>query len=428
MRSADYVVVSNGSLGQNTFFLSASGELYVTGHNEYGQLGIGNTIHQSVPQRFPTPGNNRVISISSGTRHSAIVTVEGKLYGFGHNDKRQITSNTSQEKIVSPYYIQHHERFIAVSCGNNHTLVLTNKNEVYSIGSNDFGQLGCGPRANAGFNKVDLPERAVSIVAGHDHSCAITESGKLFVWGCGTSGQLGLEHSQNINRPEEFTGIQDRIVKVACGYMHTAIISDKGDLYVFGFIHNELKFGYSGKLIKNFPPNDPVVALASGSTHLLVLTATGFVFGYGVNGHGQLGMDGVPRFSNVQDISALRGRKITQIATGFQHSVVITSAGQALGFGRNEKGQLGVGHNKPVPSPATVAIPGVNTIQDLFNFSQHTGLIDASQVSEEIVTDISLPPPSNYHPDYHLQFQSGVQTSEETNLTLPQTFSIIGRK
>jgi alpha-tubulin suppressor-like RCC1 family protein len=428
MRSADYTVVSTGSLGQNTFYLSANRELFVCGHNEYGQLGIGNTTPQSVPQRFPTPGNHRVISISSGTRHSAIVTVEGKLYGFGHNDKRQISSNTSQEKIVNPYYIQHHCRFIAVSCGNNHTLALTNTFEVYSFGSNDFGQLGCGPRANPGLNKVDLPERIVSIVAGHDHSVALSESGKLYVWGCGTSGQLGLEHSSNINRPEEFTGIQDRVVKVACGYMHTAVISDKGDLFVFGFIHNELKYGNSGKLIKSFPPNDPVVSLASGSTHLLVLTATGFVYGYGINGYGQLGVDGTPRFNNVQDISSLRGRKIVQIATGFQHSVVLTSAGQALAFGRNEKGQLGVGHNKLQPTPAQVVIPGVNTIQDIFNLSQHTQLIDASQVSEEIVQDITLPPPSNYHPDYHLQFQQGVQTSDETNLSLPQSFSIIGRK
>jgi alpha-tubulin suppressor-like RCC1 family protein len=425
MRSADYAVVSTGTLGQTSFYLSSSGELFVAGNNEYGQLGIGNTNHQSVPQRFPTPGNNRVISISSGTRHSAIVTVEGKIYGFGHNDKRQITSNSSQEKIASPYYIQHPARFIAVSCGNNHTLALTNNHEVYSFGSNDLGQLGCGPRANPGLNKVDIPERVVSIVAGHDHSCALTESGKLYVWGCGTNGQLGLEHQQNINRPEEFTAIQDRIVKVACGYVHTALLSDKGDLYVFGFIHNELKFGWSGKLVKNFPSNDPVVSLASGSTHILVLTATGFVYGYGVNGHGQLGVDGVPRFTNVQELSALRGRKIVQIAAGFQHSIALTSAGQALAFGRNEKGQLGVGHNKPQTTPGTVAIPGVNTIQDLFNFSQHTGLIDASQVSEELVTDIS-PVHSHYHADYNLQFQQGEQTEE--TLTLPQTFYIIGRK
>jgi len=137
-------------------------------------------------------------------------------------------------------------------------------------------------------------------------------------------------------------------------------------------------------------------------------------------------MDGVPRFNTVQDISALRGRKIVQISAGFQHSIALTSAGQALGFGRNEKGQLGVGHNKPQPTPGTVAIPGVNTIQDIFNLSQHTGLLDPSQVSEEIVTDINLPPPSNYHADYQLQFQQGVQTEE--TLTLPQSFSIIGRK
>jgi alpha-tubulin suppressor-like RCC1 family protein len=418
-------VVSYGFLGQATFFLAESGELYCSGNNEYGQLGLGTTAHQNVPQKFVPPGNQQVISLSAGTRHTAIVTVEGKLYCFGHNDKLQLGGH-SQEKVATPMYVQHQARFIAVSCGNNHSLALSDTLEVYSFGSNEVGQLGVS-RATAGLNRVPIPEKVVSIVCGHDHSAALGVSGKLYVWGCGSSGQLGLSHSANVALPEEFTGIPDRIVKVICGYMHTAVLNEKGELYVFGFIHNDLKFGNDGKLVKTFPPNDRVVQLASGSTHILALTANGNLYGYGVNGHGQLGIDGrlITQFT---DVTPFRGKKITLIAAGFQHSVVLTG-GQAFAFGRNERGQLGIGHSKAQPTPAQVNIPNVRRVIDLFNLTQHAPLIDASMVSEELEQNISLPLPTNYHPDYALQFQQQSQnTHEETSLPLPQSFSIVGNR
>jgi len=424
MIESHYNILSTGFLGQCSFYLGDSGELFCCGNNEYGQLGLGNTTHQSTPQKFSVPGNQPVISLSCGTRHTAIVTVEGKLYTFGHNDKMQL-GMPSQEKITSPLYIQHPSRFIAVSCGNNHTLVLTNEFEVYSFGSNEVGQLGV-PRATSGLNYVSLPEKIVGITCGSDHSAALGASGKLYTWGGGSNGQLGLSHNCDVNRPEEFTGIPDKIVKVAAGYMHTAVLNEKGELFLFGFIHNDLKFGHDGKLVKTFPAHDRIIGLASGSAHILALTASGSVYGMGVNGHGQLGIDG-KLITQVQDITPLRGKKVTAISTGFQHTIAL-SAGQAFAFGRNERGQLGVGHNKAQPTVAQVNIPGARRIVDIFNLSQHSQLIDASQVSEEIVQNIVLPTPSNYHPDYALQFQQQPTSYEETSLPLPQSFSIIGKK
>jgi alpha-tubulin suppressor-like RCC1 family protein len=227
--------------------------------------------------------------------------------------------------------VNHNARFIAVSCGNNHTLALSSDFDVYSCGSNEVGQLGVS-RAVTGFNHVSLPEKIVSIVSGNDHSAALGESGKLYTWGCGNSGQLGLGHSDNVQFPEEFTGIRERIVKVVCGYMHTAVLNERGELFVFGFLHNELKFGGDGKLVKTFPQHDRVVALASGSAHILALTASGVVYGYGVNGHGQLGIDGPKLITEFTEITSLRGKKVTHISTGFQHSVVLTSTGQVFAF------------------------------------------------------------------------------------------------
>jgi len=424
MIESPYSVVSSGTLGQMSCFFSESGELFVCGNNEYGQLGLGTINHHNVPQKLSIPGNHPVISLSCGARHTAIVTVEGKLYSFGHNDKLQLGVR-SQEKVASPLYVPHHSRFIAVSCGNNHTLTLTCDFEVYSFGSNDFGQLGVGPKSNVGLNKVNFPERIISISCGNDHSIALSASGKLYTWGSNSSGQLGLSHSNNVNRPEEFNRVHDRILKVVAGYMHTAVFTEKGELFAFGFIHNDLKFGSDGKLIKSFPPQDKIISLASGSAHILALSASGAVYGYGVNGHGQLGGD-IKLITHVQEITSLRGRKIVQISTGFQHSVALTSTGQVFSFGRNERGQLGIGHSKLQTTPAQVNIPGVKRIIDIFNLSQHSPLMDASLVSEEITTNINLPLPENYHPNYGLQFQQA--TIEETSLPFPQSFSIVGNK
>jgi len=253
----------------------------------------------------------------------------------------------------------------------------------------------------------------------------LAASGKLYGWGSNSSGQLGLFHSDNVNRPELFTRVPERIIKVVAGYMHTAILTEKGELFAFGFMHSELKFGQDGKLIKSFPHQDRIISLASGSAHILALSASGMLYGYGVNGHGQLGND-AKLLNHVQEITSLRGKKITQISTGFQHSVALTSAGQVFSFGRNERGQLGIGHNKLQTGPAQVNIPGVHRIIDIFNLSQHSALMDSSLVSHEAPTNVNLPLPENYHPDYALQFQQ--DTIEETSLPLPQSFSIIGNK
>jgi len=413
--------VSAGTLGHTSWFLSETHEVYVSGNNETGQLGLGTTTHQSTPQKFTPPLNKKIISIASGARHGALITDDGKLYTFGHNDKNQLGIATKQDRSAVPLIVQHSARFIAVSCGNNHTLALSSDFKVYSFGSNDSGQLGL-PRPTTMISQVNIPETIIGISAGYEHSAALSESGSVYVWGCGTSGQLGLPHSQNVNLAEKLSSVTDKIVNVACGYMHTACVSESGDLYIFGFISNELKFGQSGKKVKSFPLKDPVISLASGSAHILVLLASGVVYGMGVNGHGQLGIDG-KAILQVQEIVSLKGNKITQISTGFQHSLALTSNGQVFAFGRNERGQLGVGHSKGQPTPAQVT--GIRRIIDIFQLSQDTVLSDTTYF-EENVEELPLPP-TTYHKDYNLEFQEPIQ-EETLSLPLPQSFSITGGK
>lgn len=53
--------------------------------------------------------------------------------------------------------------------------------------------------------------------------------------------------------------------------------------------------------------------------------------------------------------------RVTAIAAGGNHTMVLTVGGAILGFGRNHKGQLGLGHARNVWVPEAVQIPSTSS-------------------------------------------------------------------
>ncbi len=82
----------------------------------------------------------------------------------------------------------------AVACGNQHSLILTTDGGVFSVGRNMDGQLGIGSRKEAR-SPVSVQALAdtniVAISCGGDYSVALSDSGTAFAWGNNSSGQLG---------------------------------------------------------------------------------------------------------------------------------------------------------------------------------------------------------------------------------------------
>lgn len=79
-------------------------------------------------------------------------------------------------------------------CGNEHSLAVTLKGEVYAWGNNRSKQLGIGYNTP---DFVNQPTRVFnvgsvkSISWGYEHSVALTEAGELYSWGHGEGGLLG---------------------------------------------------------------------------------------------------------------------------------------------------------------------------------------------------------------------------------------------
>ena len=77
----------------------------------------------------------------------------------------------------------------------------------------------------------------VSVGCGSAHTVVVSQYGDMIVWGLGRTGQLGLfsgvdaDHSM----PQQLPPFcEDHIVKVVCGQELTCAITDNGKVYMCG--------------------------------------------------------------------------------------------------------------------------------------------------------------------------------------------------
>ena len=67
---------------------------------------------------------------------------------------------------------------------------------------------------------------------------AVGESGALWAWGLLSSGQLGLGDI-NDRRVPTLVGAEEvfggsKVRTIACGYFHTLVVTEAGDLWAYG--------------------------------------------------------------------------------------------------------------------------------------------------------------------------------------------------
>eukprot|EP01083_Nonionella_stella_P294005 999713_1 len=105
----------------------------------------------------------------------------------------------SHAEQINPIMLSTNDECIDIQSGERHTLFLTAKGKVYSIGSNDSGQ--CGLYEDIKF--VDIPTLIPikdtfikQIACGELHNLFLNKSGKLLVCGFNYCGQLGITNEQ----------------------------------------------------------------------------------------------------------------------------------------------------------------------------------------------------------------------------------------
>jgi alpha-tubulin suppressor-like RCC1 family protein len=248
----------------------------------------------------------------------------------------------------------------AVSVGDDHVLLATPEGLLYGWGWNNNAQVGDGSAATRS-TPVLVPTLTgvVAVAAGDMHSLAVTADGAAWGWGYNYAGAVGDGTMVGTrSRPVPVTGVSNAVA-VAAGSAHSLLLTASGEVYAFGQ-------GSSGQLGQNstassgtpllVPGLSTVVAIAAGANHSLAVTAAGEVWAWGANDASQLGDTTtttrlvptlVPGLTNV-----------VAVAAGDRHSLARTRSGALWVWGEGANGRLGLGDQTTQPTP--VLLPNVS--------------------------------------------------------------------
>ncbi len=296
--------------------------------------------------------SSKVVAISAGQQYTLVLYDNGTVWGWGDNGNYVLGSSTMTRSYVPiqvPIY-----NVKAISAAPDFVLALLSDGTVWGWGFNNAGNLGYET-----FEKQPVPvqikglDHVKAISAGGRHCLALKEDGTVWTWGSGDFGQLGTGvispkneegvpvHRVNIHVPDR-VNISD-VKAISAGALFSAALKEDGTVWTWGQ-------GLDGALgnSKHEDEPRPVQALISNVT---MISACNEYFGnvLVIKDDGTLwGWGNNLRYQlldgsggdTANPVKIGNFKKVTAIATGVT-SYAVDEDNQVWGWGSGDNGKLG---------------------------------------------------------------------------------------
>lgn len=300
-----------------------------------------------------------IVAISCGDEHTAVVTQTGRLFTFGSNEFGQLGLGHN-ENVLKPSCVKvlKPDKVLAVACGKTHTVVGMISGRLWAFGNNAEGQLGIG-REHETVNKpfevqIDLEDPMIAIASGSSHTLALGQSGTVYVWGSNKEGQLGLgaEGEESLFVPTPllaFIASVGPVKAISCGYYHSALVT--------------MPFSDQRDVTEPEP---------SGGN-----PGGGSLYTFGEADGGKLGLGkNVTSEADVPTRVDIPDESIVDVSCGGDHTLALTSNGEVFSFGTSSNGQLGLGTRiLETPQPQKIKGGGSHRIVRISCGENHTALV-----------------------------------------------------
>jgi alpha-tubulin suppressor-like RCC1 family protein len=223
-----------------------------------------------------------------------------------------------------------------------HCLILSPQGTIFVCGANKNGQLGLGDNENRkSLTPIPLPQTFISLATGRCHSIAITDTGEIWLWGGNLSRPLGLGDcdKSSTNSPNCIPNTEG-FIKVAAGELFSLALHANGTLWCFT-LHHCIQLGIDQVNLKFVIPTRTsqlvTIQKISAADHCgLALDSIGRIWTFSFEVATQ---DPIPALNLISTKTP-----IIDIASGASHSLILDQNQRVWAFGDNEYGQLGLGH------------------------------------------------------------------------------------
>jgi len=348
----------------SSFVIDTSQQLWSTGYNAHGQLGQGDTTGRS---SLTQVGGRTFWSEVAASNCIIAVTNTQELYTWGNNQYGALGDQTSGfgNDKCSPVQIGSDKSWDTIIATESYgpQFACDNSGNLWAIGGvNTYGQLGIGDTtARSSPVQVTTGVKGIAIGGSSGFAAApmlLKTNNTIWTWGVGSAGFLADGTSIDRSSPVQVGSLTTWGYPDRGMIVSTATGSD--DFYIFGDV------GYA--LGSNFNYSSPVQIGAAnewktssnGGYHTLAIKTNGTLWAWGLNVYGQLGKgDFSQRNSPVQ---VGNDSDWSQVSAGENHSTAIKEDGTLYTWGRNNSGDLGNGTTTNVNTPTQL---GTETYLDV---------------------------------------------------------------
>ncbi len=367
------------------YILKEDGTLWSSGLNNYGQLGVGDTTDRTTYTQVVFENKEPVKAklIAGQGRNLQFIGEDGKVYVTGHNEFGQVSNGTNTNasyptpmKNADGTEVTDAVLLISGICAwdskPRNMGIIRKDGTVWISGDNTYGQIGNGTNTSSVFlAKLGIKTDAEILLNKRNEYIKINESTDMDIEILKMEElefNVFIQEKEAINQGnwtwsssnEEVATVDSNGVVIGKGIGRTTITAYNST--------TALKAKAIINVYRNQEGAITVPQVEIGEGYTIILKEDGTVWATGRNNVGQLGVgDNIDRNKPVQvkidENTCLTN--VRKISTGYGHVAAMTVDGEAYAWGLNDNGQLGQG-NQTNQSYAT-RIKGENGSEEIGN-------------------------------------------------------------
>ncbi|KAF4553685.1 Regulator of chromosome condensation (RCC1) repeat-containing protein 5 [Elsinoe fawcettii] len=304
--------------------------IFALGSNGSSQLGLRDDADRNTPCELTLPpqlAEDHIASIASGGNHTLFLTQSGSIYATGDIRLGPNPESENVYELAAPLDLPTIKLCAATWSAS---IFVTTTDHVMTCGHGSKGEVGRGESREVFYSLSEIPAfppqglQVIDLSASMSHVVAVLSNGDVYGWGGGRQGQLG-QPSLDVLLPRKIDGVPFQVCRAVCGKSFTCFFSspEQGEVMILGNGKSD-RFGLNSAIPRAIPGWKQISASWGG---MLVLKDDGKLLGFGRNDRGQLGPSDLP--------------PLASISAGSEHALAVTTDGKVLTWGWGEHGNCG---------------------------------------------------------------------------------------